>query len=64
MKWCICLLSAKIKETFGKDVEDEFRRENVEILLSVCKECQDRHAQMRELDRDPDFFDRSETICR
>lgn len=25
-------------------------------LLMVCKECLDRHTQMRELDRDPDFF--------
>ncbi|MCZ2258372.1 YppE family protein [Sporosarcina sp. G11-34] len=25
-------------------------------LLTVCKECLDRHTEMRELDRDPDFF--------
>ncbi|NYF24539.1 YppE family protein [Sporosarcina sp. JAI121] len=30
--------------------------EKTEILLSVCKECFERHAHMRELDREPDFF--------
>lgn len=25
-------------------------------LLLVCRECQERHIQMREQDRDPDFF--------
>ena len=25
-------------------------------MLAVCKECFERHAQMRELDREPDFF--------
>ncbi len=31
-------------------------KEKTEILLSVCGECRERHAQMRELDREPDFF--------
>lgn len=31
-------------------------REKTEILLSVCGECRERHTQMRELDREPDFF--------
>lgn len=26
------------------------------ILLSVCKECRERHTQMRALDCEPDFF--------
>lgn len=26
-------------------------------LLSVCGECLERHAKMRELDREPDFFE-------
>ena len=30
--------------------------EKCRILLSVCKECLERHTEMRELDRDPDFF--------
>ena len=30
--------------------------EKTEILLSVCRECHTRHAHMRELDREPDFF--------
>lgn len=29
---------------------------NTEKLLSVCKECFERLAYMRELDREPDFF--------
>jgi hypothetical protein len=31
--------------------------EKSKILLSVCAECQKRHALMRELDREPDFFE-------
>ena len=52
-----CLLSDKIKETFGKDVGDEFNRENVKYSFLFARECQKRHALMRELDREPDFFE-------
>lgn len=31
--------------------------EKCKILLSVCQECLDRHSEMRESDRDPDFFE-------
>lgn len=31
--------------------------EKCKILLSVCQECLERHTEMRELDRDPDFFE-------
>lgn len=31
-------------------------QQKTETLLTVCKECFERHAQMRELDREPDFF--------
>ncbi|MBB4823734.1 anti-sigma factor RsiW [Sporosarcina luteola] len=27
-----------------------------ERLLSICEECLERHAEMRRLDREPDFF--------
>ena len=30
--------------------------EETERLLSVCRECRERHADMREQDREPDFF--------
>lgn len=32
-------------------------KEKCEILLAVCKECKERHTDMREQDRDPDFFE-------
>lgn len=31
--------------------------EKCKILLSVCNECLERHAEMRRLDKDPDFFE-------
>ena len=31
-------------------------QQKTETLLAVCKECFERHAQMRELNREPDFF--------
>lgn len=30
--------------------------EKCEILLAVCKECRQRHTDMREQNREPDFF--------
>ncbi|MEK3934582.1 YppE family protein [Sporosarcina sp. FSL W7-1349] len=30
--------------------------EETERLLSVCRECRERHADMREQNREPDFF--------
>ncbi|QTD42147.1 YppE family protein [Sporosarcina sp. Te-1] len=31
-------------------------KSSTERLLSVCEECLERHAEMRRLDREPDFF--------
>ncbi len=31
-------------------------QQKTERLLAVCRECFERHVQMRELDREPDFF--------
>ncbi|WP_318617381.1 YppE family protein [Sporosarcina sp. YIM B06819] len=31
-------------------------QQKTERLLAVCRECFERHAQMRELNREPDFF--------
>lgn len=32
-------------------------KEQCEILLNVCAECRARHTEMREQDREPDFFE-------
>jgi len=48
--------SAKMKETYGKACIVMNLIEKTETLLAVCGECLARHARMRELDVEPDFF--------